>query len=158
MPNKDIDDCMTTCLVLRQTIDKLQKDGSSRSQGSTSPAAEPPVASSSIKLKKGAVRPPGQSVSPVPLRNQTQISLLERPDDAITALPAHEIPEEAQDDQAYDYAASEPPQGNAKKSRWSRIQLRDKAKWNSIRQKNKRAFELNGKTQQQLQHLCVQPV
>jgi hypothetical protein len=82
----------------------------------------------------------------VPLRNQTQISLLERPDDAITALPAQEIPEETQDDQAHEYAASEPPQGNAKKSRWSRIKEAAKAKWNSIRKKNKRELVIGAPT------------
>lgn len=68
-------------------------------------------------------------------RNPTQISLLDRPDDSITALPPQSSPRDAQDPQGQKDHASGPAPENKKQSKWIRIKASAKAQWNRIAKK-----------------------
>jgi len=71
------------------------------------------------------------------LRSQTQVSLIDRPDESITALPYHVSTADIQGTQGQRETASQPTQEGKKRSKWIRIKAKARASWSKIATRRK---------------------
>jgi hypothetical protein len=79
-------------------------------------------------------------------RNPTQVSLLDRPDESITALPSHDFTTDVQDTQGKRETTSQSTQEDKKKSKWIRIKAKAKAKWQQISKMRRREMVIGKPT------------